>query len=101
MFGEVSEILPSVANGYLSFFVPSDGSKEGWEESHQGDANRNVFVAYLQTAEGGNVKWAEVQYGDEEGDNKITRSDADYVWIRGQYSLPQPVRVRRRMIDLG
>ncbi|MGG3872975.1 hypothetical protein [Brevibacillus laterosporus] len=32
----VSPIIKSNSNGYQSFFVAPDGSKEGWEESMRG-----------------------------------------------------------------
>ncbi len=72
IFGKsVTEILPTVTNGYASFMVGPDGSKEGWEESDTGNARRDEFVLFLD--ETGYCKWAEVQYGDDEDINKITR----------------------------
>ena len=40
IFGKdrVTEILPAATNGYVSFFIGTDGSKEGWDESKEGDA---------------------------------------------------------------
>lgn len=77
----VSEVCPESINGWLSFFVPPDGSKEGWDESDKGDHERDVFVAWLegQRYEDGSSRfaWIEVQYGDGEGETKIVRdSDA-------------------------
>ena len=37
IFPWVSEISPTAINGYVSFFIPPDGSKEGWKESTEGD----------------------------------------------------------------
>ena len=36
MFAYVSPISPAFVNGYQSFFIPPDGSKEGWPESDAG-----------------------------------------------------------------
>ena len=100
LFENVSMIIPGTVNIQGSFFVPPDGSKEGWSISCKGDHNREEFVEYLRGDSG--LSWAEVQYGDEEGDNKILNSDADHV----PYEPLQPAPCKhyprqRRMIDLG
>ena len=43
-----SEITPKVVNGYRSFFIPPDGSKEGWDASNFGDERRSQFLAWLR-----------------------------------------------------
>jgi len=77
----VTSIMVSPVNHYHSFFVPTDGSKEGWSDSDDGDARRAEFVAWLnaQRWEDGStsLKWAEVQYGDEERDNRVLRHDGE------------------------
>jgi len=77
-----SPIGPCV-NGYHSFFIPPDGSKEGWEDSLEGDRKRDEFVALLKAKkEEGKwfFTWAEVQYGDDNGDDngddKVVRTEA-------------------------
>ncbi len=65
----VSEIVPSPMNGFASFFVAPDGSKEGWEDSNKGDAMRAEFVVYLDSAD--IYSYAELFYGDDEGKCKI------------------------------
>lgn len=76
-----SEIVKSGANSYTSFFVPPDGSKEGWDESERGDERRDRFVAWLRTKvhEDGStsLRWVEVQYGDEEKETRVVR-DSDH-----------------------
>ncbi len=47
IFPEVSAILASAVNGYRSFFIPPDGSKEGWGDSAVGSDRRTMFVNYL------------------------------------------------------
>ena len=57
----VSPVLESKINGYLSFFVAPDGSKEGWEESDKGDEARASFKAWLRGS-GSYVRWVEIEY---------------------------------------
>lgn len=80
LFSQVSEIIQSPINGYWSFLVAPDGSKEGWQESADGDASRDTFVSWLeaQRYEDGSspLDWAEVQYGDDDRETKIVR-DSD------------------------
>ena len=76
IFGEqVSSVTPTAINGYRSFLIPPDGSKEGWEESNFGDSNRKAFKDWLnsQRYEDGstNLNWVEVQYNDDEKETKI------------------------------
>ena len=78
LFSWVSEVSPAHTNGYCSFFVPPDGSKEGWDTSDEGDANRAAFIAWLRD---GNLHldWAEIQYGDDDGASLVlAHSDDDW-----------------------
>lgn len=76
----VTEITPVAVNGYQSFFIAPDGSKEGWEDSDVGNQERKDFEDYVSTFL---VKkfgycplvWIEVQYGDDNGETKIIASD--------------------------
>lgn len=56
-------------NGYKSFFVPPDGSKEFWMESDEGNRRREAFKRFLRSLayEDGStsVKWIEVQFAGE------------------------------------
>lgn len=64
----ISDIVESRINGYCSFLVPPDGSKEGWEDSDRGNTLRAEFVQWLRTDPiGVYCEWCEVMYGDEEG----------------------------------
>ena len=80
IFEDVSTITPSKTNGYQSFLVPPDGSKEGWDESDAGDKNRDKFIAWLdsQRYDDGSTSldWVEVQYGDDNRETIIIR-DSD------------------------
>jgi hypothetical protein len=79
----VTDIFTSPINHYCTFFVPPDGSKEGWTDSEDGDVARASFVKWLdaQRYEDGStsLKWALVQYGDEQRDNRILRHDGEVV----------------------
>lgn len=72
----VSEVTPIVVNGYCSFFIAPDGSKEGWSTSDAGDAFRDLVIALLEKRNGNGlwVHWAEVQFGDDENVNIVTRA---------------------------
>lgn len=80
IFPAVSPLLESEVNGFTSFFVPPDGSNEGWSESDGADARRARFVAWLDTQryddDSTSISWVEVQYGDENGQTRIV-SDSD------------------------
>lgn len=83
IFPWVSPLSPAVVNGYRSFFVPPDGSKEGWEESDTGDSRRARFKAWLverMCSDGSSFcDWAEVRIGEEHSDVGIV-----------DYSHPRP-----------
>ena len=74
----VSDMVDSGLNGFDSFFIPPDGSKEGWQHSNDGDDARERFLVYLrqQAYENGSseLHWVCVQYGD---DSLITKIVAD------------------------
>lgn len=81
----VSGIVESVMNGYYSFFIAPDGSKEGWDESDEYDKKRGQFIEWLdgfQFEDGSSpFKWFEAQYGDDDDDNWLTRHDAQKVQL--------------------
>lgn len=76
IFDNVSPIIRSEANGYDSFFIPPDGSKEGWDESNAGNKRRDDFIGWLRVQSW--VKWVEVQYGDDDGVTRITRHSDEH-----------------------
>jgi hypothetical protein len=73
----VTPITEKVTNGYRSFLVAADGSKEGWPESDRGDSQRAELIAFMETTRyedlSGPLDWVEVQYGDDDGETKIMR----------------------------
>ena len=81
MFPWVSPISPKAINSSRAFFVPPDGSKEGWPESDAADLVRDSFILWLraQCYEDGSspLKWIEVIVSDDELELSIERSYAD------------------------
>lgn len=70
---------PAPVNGYHTFILVPDGSKEGWPESDAGDQFRAEFISFLDSFayEDGssNISWVEVAYGEcgqavDRGNNK-------------------------------
>jgi hypothetical protein len=49
IFPWVSPIGPPCMNGNRSFFIPPDGSKTGWEESHLARVRRRKYLHWLRT----------------------------------------------------
>lgn len=72
----VTPIVESYTNGYLTFFVGPDGSKEGWDTSDAYDRKREEFMDHLKTRA---VNAAEVQYFSETG----------VTWVREEHE-PRP-----------
>ena len=72
---QVSEILGPYSNGYRSFLVPPDGSKEGWEHSYEGDEARAEFKKWLtEHYESNWWEWTEISYGSDDGKAEVTDS---------------------------
>lgn len=65
----VSDLTPAAVNGYQSFAVFPDGSKEGWWTSAEGDRCRAELIAYLKS-EG--VDFAHVRFGGDGGGEGLT-----------------------------
>jgi hypothetical protein len=67
--GHVTEPTKKALNGYSSFLVAPDGSKEGWGDSDDGDARREQFVEWLNGAayEDGSsaLAWIEYQHDQD------------------------------------
>jgi len=80
IFADVTSIATGTAEGYQSFLIPPDGSKEGWRESDEGDDRRHEFLAWLEIRRydgDARLQWVEVQFGDDNGDDRIVQSSAD------------------------
>lgn len=74
----VSPIVKGIMNGFDSFFVAPDGSKDGWEDSDWGDSRRKEFIEILDKNRyedgSSSLDWCVVQYGDDERDDKLLQS---------------------------
>ncbi len=79
----VTEVVGPGTNGTSSFLVAPDGSKEGWDESDQGDRARDRFINWLrgQAYDDGSspIDWAEVVLGHDDQEALIERSAWDDV----------------------
>jgi hypothetical protein len=73
--GRTSTIIESDVNGYQSFFIAPDGSKEGWGESDIGDVQRKTFKDWINEQaykDGSNtLSFCEFSYGDDNGESLI------------------------------
>lgn len=74
----VTPVAGPGVNGYSSFLVAPDGSKEGWDDSDSGDAARGRFIAWLRDANG-YFSWAEVVLGSDDQEAVIERNAWDSV----------------------
>lgn len=62
----VTPITEARINGYRSFFIAPDGSKEGWAESDTADEQRKAFRAWLRAHDDRlGLRWVCVVYGDD------------------------------------
>ena len=81
----VSAVTPAVMNGYRSFAVFPDGSKEGWETSDEYEIRREQFIAYLKTRVyedgSGPLSWVLIQYGDDDGGILVLDSDVKAISV--------------------
>jgi hypothetical protein len=76
---QATEIVVSERNAVYTFLIPPDGGYEGLGPSWDGDQRRDAVVEWLDSrnAELGELApytWCEVQYGDDEDDNRLLRS---------------------------
>ncbi len=71
----VSELKHSPVNDYCSFAIFPDCSKAGWSMADDFHAARELFIKLLRGLvyedNSPKLEWALIQYGDDDGDNKI------------------------------
>lgn len=83
IFPWVSPISPEVVNGYRSFFIPPDGSKEWWKASGEGDIRRLHFIDWLTNRVyddgSGPLDWVEISFG--ELGYRVERKDNDHLEV--------------------
>ena len=76
---KVTDITEGNINGYVSFLIVPDGSKEGWEESDRCDDARASWKAWARQNTPNDVlfDWVHVSYaGDLAEDTKVV----DHTW---------------------
>lgn len=56
----------SEVNNYVSFFIPPDGSKEGWPDSDEADKKRMAWKTWIRDRPDVFVDWAHVNFGGDE-----------------------------------
>lgn len=66
----VSPIIDGTRNGYSSFLIAPDGSKEWWDESDRIAAAREAWIQWARGFDGP-LDWVLVQFGDDERETKI------------------------------
>lgn len=87
IFPWVSPISPPAINRSRSFFIPPDGSKEGWTESDDGDKRRERFRKFLMEgfrySDGSSkLHWIEIEYpGDDQ--NTVRWENWSHVGVSG------------------
>lgn len=76
----VTPIISGTTNGYTSFMIGPDGSKEGWGESDRGDKRRDEFVRWMENppAQSWLMDYVEVAYGSENGTPNVTRPEVSH-----------------------
>ena len=52
---DVTELTNECMNGYVSFLIAPDGSKEGWEESDAHETKRGEWVSWAKTCDKNNI----------------------------------------------
>lgn len=60
-----SEIVRGTTNGYTSFLIAPDGSKEGWPESNDQEAKRKEWIEWARKS-GHYFDWACVSFGGDD-----------------------------------
>lgn len=77
----VTEVGPRVVNFYRAFLVCPDGSKEGWDESANGDAARATFLQWCrsQRYEDGSsaLDWVHVRWGGDDSETEVNSERAE------------------------
>jgi hypothetical protein len=74
----VTPLVASPMNGYWSFLIAPDGSKEGWPDSDLGEAQRAKWIEWARGCydRGVYIDWVLVHYGgDIETGSRVTDSN--------------------------
>jgi hypothetical protein len=63
-----SDIVRGTTNGYTSFLIAPDGSKEGWQTSNEQEAKRKEWIAWARSC-GLFFDWVCVNFGGDDYDH--------------------------------
>lgn len=88
----VSAAVKSRVNGYSHILVAPDGSKEGWEDSAAGDAQRAALRAWLNSQRyddgSSSIEWCEVAYGSDDKSAEVVTHGGAGVMPNEKGQLP-------------
>ena len=84
--GYITNMTEGFNNGYLSFLVVPDGSKEGWDTSNSWDVKRAEFIDWIETCKIEGiysqpspiryfVEYVEVEFGNELHEAKVLHTN--------------------------
>jgi hypothetical protein len=92
----VSGVICSPINGYRSFLIAPDGSKEGWSQSDEGDTQRAAWIAWADDqrySDGtSSLDWVEIQFADDEGDTRRTADSSHRKHVPLRPATPEETR---------
>lgn len=61
----ITEVTGAALNGFRSFLIAPDGSKEGWPESNEADKQREKFIEEMKKLNTF-AEWVEISFGGDE-----------------------------------
>lgn len=73
----VSPLVKGIMNGYHSFFIAPDGSKEHWSKSDDFDEYRKKFKAWL-IDRNLFLDWAEIAFGGDDPEENVYIEQGHY-----------------------
>lgn len=75
-----SDLVESPVNGYVSFLIAPDGSKEGWQDSDTGDVARSAWIKWARERwHHDDIHFVHVRYGELEAEHHADGSEATIV----------------------
>jgi hypothetical protein len=77
----VTNIVGPLTNGYCTFTIVPDGSKEGWDTSYEGDESRERFLAWAEEQRyednSSSLSWVHISYGSDDWKAEVVKSVYD------------------------
>ena len=76
----IGAIVKGTTNGYATFVIPPDGSKEGWNTSELNNKKRERYIEWLKyEVDDIGLDWVEVQYGDDGNETEIVNDSDEHL----------------------